>query len=181
MNATTKKRVREVLQREPRRKRLNIEFLFLDLDVCTRCHATNANLDEAIASVSQILKSTGVEVHVRKVHVRSLVQARKLGFVVSPTIRINSHDIQLDNKVSRCASCGVACGKDVDCRIWTYRWKEYENPPTALIVEAILRKAYGDTKEKPKQPLKIKDLSRTLPFFESKNRKSKNCCRQPTS
>lgn len=48
------------------RIKLEIELLYLDLDVCQRCQGTDRNMEEAIAEVSQILKATGAEIEVEK-------------------------------------------------------------------------------------------------------------------
>lgn len=80
---------------------------------------------------------------VRKIHVQSEKQARQLGFISSPTIRINGRDIQLDVKESLCESCGDLCGEDVNCRVWVYQGKEYTAPPKAMIIDAVLREVYG--------------------------------------
>ncbi len=76
-------------------RRVAIDFLYLDLDVCTRCIGTNANLEAALSEVSQILRAADVAVSVRKTLVQSEEQARALGFVSSPTIRLNGKDIAL--------------------------------------------------------------------------------------
>jgi hypothetical protein len=57
-----------------------IDFLYLDLDVCTRCIGTNTNLEAALLEVSQILRAADVEVSVTKILVQSEEQARALGF-----------------------------------------------------------------------------------------------------
>lgn len=122
-----------------------IDFLYLDLNICTRCQGTDEGLDEAITDVAKVLKSTGVEVVVNKIHIDSKEKAIQHRFISSPTIRVNGRDIQLEVKESLCESCGDLCGDEVDCRVWTYKGKEYDIPPKAMIVDAILRHVYGDT------------------------------------
>ena len=51
----------------------------------------------------------------------------------------------MEVKESLCESCGDLCGDEVYCRVWTYKGKEYDIPPKAMIVDAILRHVYGDT------------------------------------
>lgn len=126
------------------KRHMNIDFLYLDLTVCNWCQGTEASLDAAIAEVATVLNVTGIEVTVNKINVISEEQARQLQFISSPTIRINGRDIQLDVKESLCDSCGDLCGDDVDCRVWVYQGKEYTVPPKAMIIEAILREAYGE-------------------------------------
>jgi len=128
----------------PEKRRLTIDFLYLDLTVCSWCQGTKSSLDAAIFEVAQVLSATNIEVAVNKINVVSEEQAEELRFVSSPTIRVNGKDIQLEIKESLCDSCQDLCGADVDCRIWIYQDKEYTTPPKAMIIEAILREVYGN-------------------------------------
>ena len=160
------------------KKRLDIEFMYLDLSICTRCRETGTHLDEAISEAAQVLKATGVEVNVQKIHVQSEGQARQLGFFSSPTIRINGADIQLDVKESPC-ECGESCGCEggIDCRVWTYQGKEYTAAPKAMIIEAILREVYGGSKESSDRPPQGGDVPNNLKqFFAAKHREEGRCC-----
>lgn len=125
------------------KRKIAIDFLYLDLSVCTRCQGTDTSLDEALAEVSKVLEATGTEVILNKVNVDSEVLAVEYKFVSSPTIRVNGHDIQMEVKESLCESCGDLCGDEVDCRVWVYQGKEYNVPPKAMIIEAILKEVYG--------------------------------------
>ncbi|HHV06962.1 MAG TPA: DUF2703 domain-containing protein [Firmicutes bacterium] len=131
------------------KKTITIDFLYLDLNVCTRCQGADANLDAALAEVARVLELTGVEVIVNKINVNSEQLAIAHKFVSSPTIRVNGRDIQLEVKESLCESCGDLCGEDVDCRVWVYQGKEYTLPPRGMIVEAILKVVYGGTDANP--------------------------------
>ncbi|SKA93975.1 protein of unknown function [Caloramator quimbayensis] len=125
------------------RRKLIIDFLYLDLSVCERCQGTDKSLDEAINEVSKVLESAGIDVIVNKINVNSEELARKYKFLSSPTIRVNGRDIQMDVKESLCESCGDLCGDEVDCRVWVYQGKEYSSPPKAMIIESILKEVYG--------------------------------------
>ena len=127
---------------------LGIDFLYLDLETCTRCRSTDANLETALAEVGRVLEAAGVEISVRKTLVASEEQARMLGFVSSPTIRVNGADIALELRESSCAECGEACACDgtIDCRVWVWQGQEHTEAPTAMIVDAILREVYGGAK-----------------------------------
>lgn len=127
-------------------KKIIIDFLYLDLDICTRCQGTDEGLDEAIEDVAGVLPLTGVEVVVNKIHIENKEMAIQHKFISSPTIRINGRDIQMEVKESFCESCGDLCGDDVDCRVWVYKGKEYNAPPKAMIIDAILYEVYGDNK-----------------------------------
>ena len=124
---------------------LEIEFLFLDLDTCTRCRATDATLLEAIERTRPALDAVGASVRVTKTLVASEAQARALGFVSSPTIRINGVDIAGELVESACDSCSetCACNGGVDCRDWVWQDQRSHEPPLGLIVEAVMRHAGG--------------------------------------
>ena len=80
---------------------------------------------------------------VNKINITTKELAIEHQFVSSPTIRVNGNDIDVDVKESLCESCGDLCGENVDCRVWTYKGVEYNQPPKAMIVDAFLREAYG--------------------------------------
>ncbi|QGP91440.1 hypothetical protein MGLY_07730 [Neomoorella glycerini] len=151
---------------------LDIEFLYLDLDACTRCRGTARNLEEALNEMVGVLQATGIKVNLRKIHVQTEEQALALGFVSSPTIRINGRDIQLDVRESLCESCGDLCGEDVDCRVWVYQGKEYTVAPKGMIIEAILKHVYGEGTEAPAERETPKELPDNLKrFFAAKRKK----------
>jgi len=128
---------------KPGRNQLIIDFLYLDLSVCTRCQGAESSLDEALIEVSKVLEATGTDVKVNKINVNTKQLATIHKFLSSPTIRVNGHDIQMEFKESLCESCGDLCGDTVDCRIWIYQGKEYIEPPKAMIIEGILKAVYG--------------------------------------
>jgi hypothetical protein len=131
-----------------KKRRVDIEFMYIDLSICNRCQGTENNLEEALSEVTRVLEASDVEINVHKIHVQSEEQAQELEFRSSPTIRVNGRDIQLEVKESLCESCGDLCGDDVDCRVWVYHGKEYTVPPKAMIIDAILREVYGSPREK---------------------------------
>lgn len=124
-------------------KLVTIDFLYLDLSVCTRCRGTEDALSEALSDVESVLKAAGIDVVVNNINVATKELAILHRFESSPTIRVNGKDIDADIKESRCESCGELCGEDVDCRVWTYQGREYTVPPKALIVNSILSEVYG--------------------------------------
>lgn len=151
---------------EVTKKRIVIDFLYLDVTVCERCKGTDSSLDEALMEVSKVLEATGIEVVVNKINVINEDLAIQHKFVSSPTIRINGHDIQLDVKENLCESCGDLCGDEVDCRVWVYQGNEYSVPPKAMIIEAILKEVYGGIS------VKLEESEFTLPdnlkkFYEA--------------
>ena len=159
-------------------KKVEIDFMFIDLDTCTRCKGTDESLERALQTVRDVLKSAGVDLTVRKTLVDTEAKARHLDFVSSPTIRINGRDIALELRESNCASCGEACGCEggVDCRVWLYHGKEYTVAPVPMIVDAILAAVY-DTKEEMALPSRPNNPSENLRrFFAAKAAKVASCC-----
>ena len=136
----------------PAKKVITIDFLYLDLSVCTRCNGTDESLEQALSEVGTVLRSTGAEVVVHKINVINEELAFKHRFLSSPTIRVNGKDIQLEIKESTCESCGDLCGEDVDCRIWVYQGAEYTAAPKAMIIEAILKEVFGGSAPQEEKP-----------------------------
>lgn len=134
--------VSPIIMEKPARK-ITIDFLYLDLSVCTRCQGAGTSLDDALAEVAGVLAATGVEAAVNKVNVNTAALAEQYQFISSPAIRIDGRDIQLDVRESLCESCGDLCGDQVDCRVWVYQGQEYTVPPKGMIIEAILKAVYG--------------------------------------
>lgn len=153
------------------KKQLLIDFLYLDLSVCERCQGTDQNLDDALSDVSAVLHAAGFEVLVNKVNIINKELANQYKFMSSPTIRVNGRDIAVDVKENSCTSCGDLCGDSVDCRVFTYEGSEYNTPPKAMIINAILGEVYGAKSE----PVKA-DGEYVLPenlriFFEGQERR----------
>jgi hypothetical protein len=130
------------------RRQLQIDFLYLDLEVCTRCRGTDASLEAALSTVDGVLEAAGVDVRVTKTLVDSEQKALSLGLVTSPTIRVDGKDIALEFRESRCESEACACGSGdgadkIQCRVWVYEGQEYTEAPAPMIVNAILSSVYG--------------------------------------
>lgn len=123
---------------------VTIDFMYIDLEVCDRCRGTDANLEAALTEVASVLAAAGREPVVRRTLVASEAQARALGFVSSPTLRVNGRDVALELRESRCESCeACACNGTVECRVWVWQGQEYTEAPKAMIVDAIMREVYG--------------------------------------
>ena len=150
---------------EETRERVTIEFLYLDLRECDRCKGTNKQLESALPIITQTLKASGFEVEVRKIHVQSVQQAAALGFVVSPTIRVNNRDIQFNWRETPCAPCSTECASEVSCREWEYHGGWYEVPPKELVIRGILGEVYGRATEASPQPLTTEVPDNLKRFF----------------
>jgi len=157
-----------------------IDFLYLDLEVCTRCQGTEDTLDQAVAEVFQILHSAGIEVVINKVNVNTEELANQYQFVSSPTIRIDGHDIAVDVKENQCDSCGDLCGDTVDCRIWTWQGVDYTQPPKAMIIDAILKAVYGGPASSPviaPNPYELpENLRKFYQAMKQKDAPASTCC-----
>ena len=127
---------------------LQVQFLFLDEDVCQPCSGTAQALDEAVQITSAPLAAMGVELKVTKTHVVDKEQAIAQKLLTSPTIRINGNDIDPAITEGECGTCGdLAGGKTtINCRTWEWRGEVYQNAPVGKIVEAIMDAAVSATK-----------------------------------
>lgn len=164
-------------------RQVDIDFLFLDLNTCTRCVGTNENLEIAIDSVKQVLILTGAQLNVNKVLIDSEEKAKAHQFITSPTIRVNGRDIALETKESRCDSCTDLCGceEGTECRIWVYQGEEYTEAPVAMIVEALLQEVYGMPQKAAMTSIKYDEIpANLLNFFTGQAIQAANtsssCC-----
>ena len=160
------------------KKPIVIDFLYLDLSVCTRCQGTDKTLDDALLDVSKVLEITGVEVIVNKVNVLSEEKAIEYQFLSSPTIRVNGRDIQMEVRENTCESCGDLCGDHVDCRVWVYQGVEYTEPPKAMVVEAILKEVYENNTDNidVKEYVLPENLKQFYQSMKAKDAVSSNNC-----
>jgi hypothetical protein len=120
---------------------LEVELLALGMQSCRRCAGTEKNLRDAVASVAGMFRDLGTVVNVSRHIIQSADDARRLGFVASPTIRVNGHDIATELKRRPCdnRSAGCGCGVVADCRVWDWRGTEYLEAPKPMILDSLLR------------------------------------------
>ena len=160
-----------------------VDYLYLDLDTCERCVATDEALKKSIEVLSGVFDVLGRQVTVNSVNISSKELAVKHRFVSSPTIRVNGVDICDEVKESDCTDCGDLCGDSVDCRVFVYEGKEYDQPPVAMIVDGILRVLYGQQSREDSAAYTLPDNLEK--FFAGKsggvnNCNSAQCCPQTT-
>lgn len=150
-------------------KQLAIDFLYLDLNTCERCMATDETLKQALEALSGVLDILGLKATINSVNITSRELAEKYRFVSSPTILVNGVDICSELTESNCADCGDLCGDSVDCRVFVYEGKSYEQPPVPMIVDGILKAIYGERSQEEDAYVLPSNLER---FFSGKS----NCC-----
>jgi hypothetical protein len=158
------------------RRVLNVDLMVIDLNTCKRCVPTGDRLREAVALLTPVAEALDIELSYRESIVQTSAEAKVLGLLTSPTIRLNGRDIDQDIRESECESCGDLTENNtrVDCREWHYQGQVYSSAPKPMLIEAIM-KAMLDV-EAP--PLEIKPLE-VLPenlerYF--KNKKGGSCC-----
>jgi len=157
---------------------VNIELLYLDLNICARCRETDDNLDAAIAQVRAELEKKGFTVLLQRRHVTTEADALALGLEISPTIRVNGRDIQLDWQANGCNECtDLAGGKEeVACRIWHWQGEEHVAAPVEMIVTAIRKAALEPLANHGLSRASQSQLSEPLRRFFAGANKSTSCC-----
>lgn len=150
-------------------KQLAIDFLYLDLNTCERCMATDETLKQALEVLSGVFDTLRLEAKINSVNITSKELAEEYRFISSPTIRVNGVDICSELVESNCADCGDLCGDSVDCRVFVYEGKNYEQPPVPMIVDGILKAIYGEQSQEEDAYTLPNNLKR---FFTGKS----GCC-----
>lgn len=167
---------------EQGKRLIDIELLAIDLNSCTRCVGTLGNIEKAIDMVHPVLEEMEIQVNVRKIVVESEEQARQHKFTISPTVRINGEDIVFEVIESKCDSCTDLCGceEGTNCRVWSYRGKEFNEAPVGLVAESILRMVLDEDHNSGKKTPEFKEVPENLKqFFSSKSEKetsTQTCC-----
>ncbi len=152
------------------KRTIAVEFLYLDLTNCGRCVGTGSNLTEAIDRLSPTLNEIGVQLDVRRIHVRTKEEARRRGLEISPTVRVEGRDIQSDWTASECGGCDDLCcpgSTKVDCRLWDWAGEKHTVAPVPLLMRAILAECFSGEVERRRKD--GDELSENLErFFQAK-------------
>ncbi|MDD4376469.1 MAG: arsenite efflux transporter metallochaperone ArsD [Clostridia bacterium] len=154
-------------------KKVIIDFLYLDLNTCKRCIATDEILKKALDILSPVFKVLDYQVKTNTVNIRTRELAEEYKFVTSPTIRVNGIDICNEFKENDCKDCGDLCGDNVNCRIFTYEGNEYEQPPVPAIIDGILKVLYKQEAHEDKIYTLPQNLDK---FFTGKSNSCDNSC-----
>lgn len=120
-----------------------LEVLYLDAQTCDPCRATTDAVDVAATALTEHLRGEGRTLIVRKVHVTDPGQAHALGFVSSPTVRVDGVDIELDVQEASCATCSSLAARPVNCRTFEWQGMRHPAPPAEMIVHRVLEHLAG--------------------------------------
>ncbi len=123
--------------------KLQVQYLYLDMQTCDRCIGTDEVLDEVMEVLTPALNLAGFDVEYDKVEMSTEEMAREYRFLSSPTIRVNGEDLCQAVVENSCGCCSDISGTDVDCRVFVYKGEAYEVPPKEMLALAILEKAFG--------------------------------------
>lgn len=164
----------------PVKKKVVVDYLYLDLLSCDRCVGTDNVLDEVMLALTPALELAGYEVEYNKIKMDTDELAKWYQFLSSPTIRVNGQDICTSVSENSCDCCSDISGTDVDCRVFEYNGESYEVPPKAMLAEDILHTVFGKTETNCScRSYELPENLKT--FYEGKKRKSEcscgdNCC-----
>ncbi|MGA9749304.1 MAG: FAD-binding protein [Nocardioides sp.] len=149
---------------------VRIELFALDTDHCSPCRAALSNLQEAAAELTRTLDSSTYDVDARLVRLSSPEQARELGVVSSPTVRVNGLDIELDVEEEPCTTCSDLAGADIACRTYEWQGRRHDHPPVALLVERVREHLDHPEREPGPRPgvLETQSSSSIDRFFEAR-------------
>ncbi len=121
-------------------KIVQVEFRYFDRNTCSRCRATDKNVEKTLQDLRGALGEAGIEFRLKTTKLPASRMSE------SNSILINGKDIEAllsKNKGSRftsCRGCGALINGPCDCRAYSYCGKKYRHVPKAMIREAI-RKA----------------------------------------
>lgn len=108
------------------KKKVVVEYLYLDIETCGRCIGTDNILDEVMITLTPTLNIAGFEVEYNKIEMNTAEVAKQYKFLSSPTIRVNSQDICQSVEENSCGCCSDISGTDVNCRVFEYNGQTYE-------------------------------------------------------
>ena len=127
---------------ESSRKKVIIEYLYLDLETCRRCVGTDKVLEVVLKTLTPALELAGYTVEYNKIEMTTAEIAMQYRFLSSPTIRVNGQDICQTVVETNCGCCSEISNTDVDCRVFEYNGETYEVPPKQMLAEAILQSVF---------------------------------------
>ncbi|MCA9670711.1 MAG: DUF2703 domain-containing protein [Myxococcales bacterium] len=167
------------------KKPLHIELLYLDGSTCRRCASVRDVLGAALEALGPTFDALGLEPQLRETHITSAAQARAAGFELSPTIRLDGHDIAPARHSSSCSDCDALCGcsavegEPFACRSWhDAQGRPLDVPTTAVVVDALLRALYADRDASAAATQPVAEAARVARFFAARDEREEreSCC-----
>ena len=157
---------------------VDVDFLYLDLTVCDRCQGADVRVAKAVERCQPIMRTCGYDLKLNMILVDTKELAEAHRFVSSPTVRVNGIDICGEVAENDCGCCSDIADTDVKCRIFSFNGKQYEVPPTDMLVCGIVRAVMGTT-QAPANDTPYVMPQNLIDFYEGKERKESSgssCC-----
>lgn len=158
-------------------KEVQLDYLFLDNETCSRCKETETQLDAVIDEVEDFLKKAGKELLINKIKIETRKDAVTYQFEKSPTVLVNGVDLGFEQLETNCEDCGelCGCGEGITCRSWVMDGQEYEVPPKELLINRILSAVFSSKAVEAKTYALPENL---ITFFDGKEKvnEEKQCC-----
>ena len=144
---------------------VSVELLAIDLCSCARCVPAAGSVRRAVELLEPVARELRIDLRHSERVIADAAEARSVGLVSSPTIRLNGHDIAGELRESECASCG-----GIDCRDWPYRGESYPEPPLPFLLETIMQAMLEPDSWPVTAPERLSELPENLQrFFDSKS------------
>ncbi|MFT9057667.1 MAG: DUF2703 domain-containing protein [Ethanoligenens sp.] len=156
-------------------KKILVEYLYLDLQICDRCIGTDQVLDEIMMIITPTIQLAGYEVEYHKIEMKTAELAERFRFLSSPTIRVNGQDICGSVKENACGCCSEISRTDVDCRVFEFDGESYEVPPKEMLADAILKAAFSSQSSCSCEDYKLPENLRA--FYEGKRNNEACSCK----
>lgn len=157
------------------KRKITIDYLYLDLQSCERCIGTDMKLEEVLRLIQPLMKLIDYQITYRKFQIQSIELAEKYHFLSSPTIRINDVDINSSVIETECDCCSNISGAAVNCRVFKHEEHTYEIPTIEMLTEAILKAIFcKEVVTRDNEYLLPQNLRK---FFEGKEKNNQCSCK----
>lgn len=149
---------------------VEVEYLFLDLNVCERCIGTDKVLENVLEKIKPAISLAGYKINYKKTEIENLKMAEDNRFLSSPTIRVNGSDICDEVEENSCGCCSEISSTEVDCRVFKYKGKKYEVPPEEMLAKRIMEQIFSKEEKESKSQEEYKVPENLKKFFEGKRK-----------
>lgn len=148
---------------------MKIEYIYLDLESCSRCMLAEKDLMEALSELEKPMKRLGIRFDVVTKQIENEEETAAYRFYSSPTVRANGIDLLGAIEENDCADCSEISGTLTQCRTFIYKGMKYDSPPVPMLMEAILKVYFGLCDVKTEADYKIPENLKS--FFDGKRKK----------